>query len=96
MYSNLKTTAYIIPAATNRKVKGKSGQNLKLALNLYEKVDNDDKITRGNEKCLSLIFVHANGFHKELWEPIINSLIEKFDGYKVFCWALDCSNHGDS
>ncbi|KAF8452385.1 Alpha/beta hydrolase family-domain-containing protein [Boletus edulis BED1] len=59
----------------------------------------DDKI---RAEMLTLVFAHANGFHKEHWEPIIHRLFEQ-QWASEQCpfriqdmWALDAPNHGDA
>ncbi|KAG9319293.1 hypothetical protein KVV02_004482 [Mortierella alpina] len=41
-----------------------------------------------------VLFNHANGFHKEMWEPIIARLPSAYPGSPMY--AFDCRNHGDS
>ncbi|KAF9951815.1 hypothetical protein BGZ70_000839 [Mortierella alpina] len=41
-----------------------------------------------------VLFNHANGFHKEMWEPIIARLPSTRSGSPMY--AFDCRNHGDS
>ncbi|KAF9274793.1 hypothetical protein BGZ68_000361 [Mortierella alpina] len=43
---------------------------------------------------LPVLFNHANGFHKEMWEPIIARLPSACQGGPMY--AFDCRNHGDS
>lgn len=56
----------------------------------------------GRGDALTLIFAHANGFHKEHWEPIIHRLFEqqRVTGGSSFriqdMWAFDAPNHGDA
>ena len=59
----------------------------------------DDR-TQG--EALTLIFAHANGFHKEHWKPIIHHLFEQQYASEQCplriqdMWALDAPNHGDA
>ncbi|KAJ2335755.1 hypothetical protein GGI00_001201 [Coemansia sp. RSA 2681] len=52
----------------------------------------------GARKRLTLVLAHANGFHKELWEPTL----ERVFAHRSESWhienaiALDSYNHGDS
>ncbi|KAK0492756.1 Alpha/beta hydrolase fold-1 [Armillaria luteobubalina] len=48
---------------------------------------------RTDEK--TLIFLHANGTHKEHWEPVISNIIVSAKDVKE-CWALDFQSHGES
>ncbi|KAF9436130.1 hypothetical protein BGZ76_004752 [Entomortierella beljakovae] len=41
-----------------------------------------------------LLFAHATGFHKELWEPVMARLTSPWGTGDMY--AFDCSNHGDS
>ncbi|OAV99345.1 hypothetical protein PTTG_04579 [Puccinia triticina 1-1 BBBD Race 1] len=46
---------------------------------------------------ITLVLSHANGFHKETWEPMLAHLLLSPGGRKIKeIWALDCANHGDS
>ncbi|KAF9430457.1 hypothetical protein BGZ94_006805 [Podila epigama] len=42
----------------------------------------------------SMVITHANGFHKELWEPVLTRLDQKYSPRNMY--AIDCRNHGDS
>lgn len=45
---------------------------------------------------ITLILTHANGFHKETWEPSLAHLILSPAGRKIKeIWSLDCVNQGD-
>ncbi|KAF9082215.1 hypothetical protein BGX27_004598, partial [Mortierella sp. AM989] len=41
-----------------------------------------------------IIFAHANGFHKEIWEPIISRISLRWTANDLY--AFDCRNQGDS
>lgn len=62
--------------------------------------DVDDDKTQG--EALTVIFAHANGFHKEHWEPIIHRLFEQQRAAEQCAlriqdmWAIDAPNHGDA
>ncbi|KAK0231582.1 alpha/beta-hydrolase [Armillaria fumosa] len=43
----------------------------------------------------TLIFLHANGTHKEHWEPVIANILVSAKHVKE-CWALDFQSHGES
>lgn len=46
---------------------------------------------------ITLILAHANGFHKETWEPALAHLILSPAGRRIQeIWSIDCVNHGDS
>ncbi|KAF9033241.1 alpha/beta-hydrolase [Hymenopellis radicata] len=53
------------------------------------------RYTAGPSTGKVFIFLHASGMHKEHWEPIIETLLDKGSGIKE-CWALDWQSHGDS
>ncbi|KAF0438668.1 alpha/beta-hydrolase [Gigaspora margarita] len=89
----LKIISHNFPASLDRKVPGEGG-HLRIAANSYVTTGID---TKNNDGKISLVFVHATGFHKELWNPIIKLLHERrhrWNGGDM--WTLDCSNHGDS
>ncbi|CAI2169036.1 100_t:CDS:2 [Funneliformis geosporum] len=90
----LRIRNFVIPASNNRKVPGKNNTQLRLSVNCYENFRND-RVNNNNEG-INMILSHANGFHKEIWEPIIRSLFNnnRLNINKIF--ALDCSNHGES
>ena len=53
----------------------------------------------------TLILAHATGFHKELWEPVLEELYDQMvvsSGTNSSvpkireAWAIDCPNHGES
>ncbi|KAK0205832.1 Alpha/Beta hydrolase protein [Desarmillaria ectypa] len=43
----------------------------------------------------TLIFLHANGTHKEHWEPVISNIFASGQDIKE-CWAFDFQSHGES
>ncbi|KAF9517112.1 hypothetical protein BS47DRAFT_1314716 [Hydnum rufescens UP504] len=50
---------------------------------------------------ITVVIAHANGFHKETWEPTIKHLISlcgrRSSGIHIDeIWAIDAANHGDS
>ncbi|RIB10818.1 Alpha/beta hydrolase family-domain-containing protein [Gigaspora rosea] len=89
----LKIISHNFPASLDRQIPGEGG-HLRIAANSYVTTSND---TKNNDGKISLVFAHATGFHKELWNPIIKLLHERrhrWNGGDM--WALDCSNHGNS
>ncbi|BGP16575.1 hypothetical protein JCM10213_000513 [Rhodosporidiobolus nylandii] len=53
------------------------------------------------QQALTLVFSHANGFYKEVWEPTLSSLLDRLEADKRALpveevWALDCVNQGDA
>ncbi|GAA6000046.1 hypothetical protein JCM10207_006028 [Rhodosporidiobolus poonsookiae] len=56
---------------------------------------------QGEEPGLTLVFSHANGFYKEVWEPTLSALVAQLDGNDRSLpveeiWAIDCINQGES
>ncbi|KAI9605492.1 hypothetical protein KEM48_002110 [Puccinia striiformis f. sp. tritici PST-130] len=52
--------------------------------------------TGDEEEPITFILTHANGFHKETWEPMLAHLILSAGGRKIKeIWALDCVNQVD-
>ncbi|GAA5925858.1 alpha/beta fold hydrolase [Sporobolomyces koalae] len=51
-------------------------------------------------KGLTLVLSHANGFYKEVWEPMLSVLLEDLETANCLpveeVWALDCVVQGDS
>ncbi|KAF9526909.1 hypothetical protein CPB83DRAFT_816490 [Crepidotus variabilis] len=57
-------------------------------------------LTEG-KKSLTLVALHANGFHKEIWEPTFRHLLEQTEHDESpvrieEIWSLDATNHGDA
>ncbi|KAM0752403.1 alpha/beta-hydrolase [Meredithblackwellia eburnea MCA 4105] len=83
------------------KVEMEDQEQLWLVVNRYR--PSSAKALRNSEsgtEGVTLLFSHANGFHKEIWEPTISDLIDDLgdsDGPPVKeIWAWDCVNQGDS
>ncbi|EFP83706.2 uncharacterized protein PGTG_09419 [Puccinia graminis f. sp. tritici CRL 75-36-700-3] len=58
--------------------------------------DQKNNVNEG-EAPITFVLTHANGFHKETWEPMLAHLILSPGGRKIKeFWALDCVNQGDS
>ncbi|KAJ2663351.1 hypothetical protein IWW48_001453 [Coemansia sp. RSA 1200] len=82
----------------------RAGQQI--AANIYSSKAAADTVagtSEGGRKGLTLVLAHANGFHKELWEPTLQRLFghqERKDGNGGWridrAVALDGYNHGDS
>ncbi|KAJ3857114.1 hypothetical protein EV368DRAFT_30976 [Lentinula lateritia] len=64
-----------------------------LCLNRYAR-----KFTHTAKGGLTLFFAHANGFHKETWEPTILSLLSSQQSQSCVqeIWVWEACNHGDS
>ena len=64
--------------------------------------DDHDAFFKTRENVLTLVFIHANGAHKEHWEPTIQRLFQHQQaatpGTVRFreMWSLDMPNQGDS
>ncbi|KAK4056777.1 hypothetical protein OIO90_002329 [Microbotryomycetes sp. JL221] len=73
-------------------------QQLYLAVNRYKSTK---PRRHPNAPVLTLVFAHANGFHKETWEPTMADLLEQLDRQPDSLpveeiWSLDACNQGDS
>ncbi|KAL1741129.1 Alpha/beta hydrolase family-domain-containing protein [Schizophyllum fasciatum] len=44
----------------------------------------------------TLVLLHAIGFHKEVWEPVIAPLLRAAGPGVQEAWAIECPNHGAS
>ncbi|KAJ1989730.1 hypothetical protein GGI26_004944 [Coemansia sp. RSA 1358] len=79
-----------------KKIFDTSRSDQKIAANIY--YSSSPAISSDKKKRLTLLLAHANGFHKELWEPALTRLFS----YDAKDWlidqaiALDSYNHGDS
>lgn len=86
----IPTATYIIP--THPSTYRSSEQ--KIVVNRYS----DPKPTPGRAK-IAVIFAHANGYHKEIWGPVLRRVKDMFrdaETYELEFWSLDCRNQGDS
>ncbi|CAG8539626.1 10171_t:CDS:2 [Acaulospora morrowiae] len=93
----LKITTYIIPASPIRRLYGKNGGQLRIAVNSYDPIEGPGFEKETSCDKTTIIFAAANGFHKEIYEPVINGLNEKRERWNGgTMWALDGSNQGDS
>ncbi|KAJ2509108.1 hypothetical protein GGI11_005949 [Coemansia sp. RSA 2049] len=82
----------------------RAGQQI--AANIYSSSKTTDTVagrSEGGRKGLTLVLAHANGFHKELWEPTLQRLFGHQErnagggGWRIDrAVALDGYNHGDS
>jgi hypothetical protein len=88
----MRITHHIFPASKIRSIPGKNNAQLRLSVNCYKPHVKEN--VPGDE--INMIFAHATGFHKEIWEPVIKSLFDykKLNIGKIL--ALDYYNHGDS
>ncbi|RUP50663.1 Alpha/beta hydrolase family-domain-containing protein [Jimgerdemannia flammicorona] len=89
MSTIIPTSTYVIPVSpeTHRSTEQK------LVVNRYV-----DPAAKGNS-TICFLFCHANGYHKELWHPIMRRLRDNSrdkDRYDLELWAFDCRNQGDS
>ncbi|PVU89387.1 hypothetical protein BB561_005391 [Smittium simulii] len=87
----------------NKETKTISGypSNRKVVANIYTPKQLVEPVQSSKQEIV-LLFGHANGFHKELWEPIISLLflnlpkINTFSHYISKAIAFDFSTQGDS
>ncbi|KAF9924368.1 hypothetical protein FBU30_005638 [Linnemannia zychae] len=77
-------TQHVVPSST---------PSFKLACNIYRRAT--PLATKGTVGATPpIIFTHANGFHKEIWEPVISRMSPICANSDIY--AFDCRNHGDS
>ncbi|KAJ1916591.1 hypothetical protein H4219_003710 [Mycoemilia scoparia] len=81
---------------------------IRLSAKVYTPKQSKTKNNNAARNNLTLLITHANGFHKELWEPILRRLFERQASveansidHNVGWWiekaiAIDAQNHGDS
>jgi len=77
--SRFKTVRQNLPSST---------PPFQLACNTYT------PITPRQSATPPIIFTHANGFHKEIWEPVIARMSPRWTSGPMY--AFDCRNQGDS
>lgn len=49
--------------------------------------------------ALTLVFVHATGFHKEIWEPTMEDIYLFAEARELKIremWSIDAPNHGEA
>ncbi|KAJ2828297.1 hypothetical protein FBU31_002953 [Coemansia sp. 'formosensis'] len=79
-----------------RRVFNASRKGQKIVANIYSAAEANSR--SGKSTGLTLLLAHANGFHKELWEPTL----ERVFAHRSESWyidqaiAFDSYNHGDS
>ncbi|KAF9925911.1 hypothetical protein FBU30_004375 [Linnemannia zychae] len=83
--SGFKIIHHVVPAST---------PSFRLACNNYRRTT--PLITKDSLGVSTppIIFTHANGFHKEIWEPVISRLSSPWANSDMY--AFDCRNQGDS
>ncbi|KAG0073921.1 hypothetical protein BGZ92_003629 [Podila epicladia] len=79
--SRFKTVRQSVPSST---------PPFQLACNIYTRI----APSQTNESSPPMIFTHANGFHKEIWEPVIARMSPRWTSGPMY--AFDCRNQGDS
>ncbi|KAF9348736.1 hypothetical protein BGX26_012868, partial [Mortierella sp. AD094] len=81
--SRFNTVRHVLEAST---------PSFKLSCNVYKQNSSGAALASRNNP--PIIFTHANGFHKEIWEPVISRLSPRWDASDMY--AFDCRNQGDS
>lgn len=76
------TTSRLIQASTS---------NLRLATSVHKSILPGGAATTRN---LTLVFAHANGFCKEMWNPVLLQLAHL--GFRGKCVTFDIRNQGES
>jgi hypothetical protein len=104
MSANLWTIKkHTIPASYPREFPGgsqtlSSEAQIKLVLNQYVP-RTFSPCSADRDAAVTIIFAHANGFHKEMYEPFFDDLLGVLEkkGVKVRAvWAVDAATHGES
>ncbi|PAV17902.1 alpha beta-hydrolase [Pyrrhoderma noxium] len=74
------------------------GQNQRLLWNCVNRYYRTTPPPSKKAKPLTLLLTHANGLHKETWEPFLRYLtsITPEEYYIEEAWALEAVQHGDS
>ncbi|KAF9158896.1 hypothetical protein DFQ26_007122 [Actinomortierella ambigua] len=71
--------------------------SFRLACNVYSRKDIPSPSLQNSEAegtSPALVFAHANGFCKEMWEPVIARVDRRWTEREIY--AYDCYNEGDS
>ncbi|KAF9434214.1 hypothetical protein BGZ76_008367, partial [Entomortierella beljakovae] len=63
----------------------------RLACNIYKRLSASPASASATPP---IIFTHANGFHKEIWEPVMSRMSDRWTSGDMY--AFDCRNHADS
>src|SRR5688572_3221580 len=84
-HSRFKTVRHNVPAST---------PSFALACNVYSRISSSAASASNHPATPPIIFTHANGFHKEIWEPVIGRMSARWTAGDMY--AFDCRNHGDS
>ncbi|KAJ1895492.1 hypothetical protein LPJ66_004563 [Kickxella alabastrina] len=81
-----------------RKIFDTSRKGQKIVTNIYSPPAASSSVTKAGSKRLTLLITHANGFHKEIWEPTLKRLFShQSDKWHIDkAVAMDAYNHGDS
>ncbi|KAF9104494.1 hypothetical protein BGX27_010066 [Mortierella sp. AM989] len=81
--SRFSTVRHVVEAST---------PSFKLACNVYNQIPASSSAAKS--AAPPIIFTHANGFHKEIWEPVISRISPRWTANDLY--AFDCRNQGDS
>ncbi|KAF9566220.1 hypothetical protein EC968_003803 [Mortierella alpina] len=84
-HSRFHTVRHNVPAST---------PSFTLACNVYTRISSSAHSANRQPATPPIIFTHANGFHKEIWEPVIGRMSARWTAGDMY--AFDCRNHGDS
>ncbi|KAF9952996.1 hypothetical protein BGZ72_005779 [Mortierella alpina] len=84
-HSRFSTVRHDLPAST---------PSFTLACNVYRRIPSTAHSASHSSATPPIIFTHANGFHKEIWEPVIARMSARWTAGDMY--AFDCRNHGDS
>lgn len=83
---------HVIPATYPRSPRTVVSPDIRLELAVSEYIMSTD-----DPKALTLVFTHGTSFNKEFWEPIIQTLMNDPNSYRIKrILAIDAVTHGDS
>ncbi|KAG0347217.1 hypothetical protein BG004_008195 [Podila humilis] len=86
----MSTTDFQSRFKTNYHKLEASAPKFQLACNIYTRRSPSHR----NEEASPILFTHANGFHKEIWEPVIARMSPRWTAGSMY--SFDCRNQGDS
>lgn len=83
--SRMHMTRHTIPAST---------EQFSIACKTYKLAPDSNKDVHSNTHTPPILFAHANGFHKEVWEPLMARLRSPWGESDMY--TLDLRNMGES
>ncbi|KAF9181601.1 hypothetical protein BGZ49_004822, partial [Haplosporangium sp. Z 27] len=89
----MSSSAFRARFSTVRHVIESSTPSFSLACNVYKRIPTTSNTVLSGREA-PIMFAHANGFHKEIWEPVISRMSPRWTSSDMY--AFDCRNQGDS